>query len=540
MIAALLLFAAQQGEGLQVLEGRVLAAGAGAVEIDRGRSDGLREGDVISLLPPGTSALRGEVSALAARSATVRVDDPQGLLEPGTRWQCKIPAARLSETPTSDAGVKSEHPPWEQPGLPWPEDRPLLAPVATLEAADRAARFSGRVFSAADSIHDAERDASSLYLRFGADLEAANLLGLGEEWQLDGEWIHRTDSVRGEPDATESAFRLDRFALARGGDRAHPVRWEAGRFLQEEFPEFGVLDGVEVGYRLPNGHRAGMSAGWLPQLYGDYGTGDDLQTSLFYRAVGGEKFESSLGAGFQKTWHDGVSDRDLLLVQASLQPRVGFYAYATAWVDLYGSADTQKSSSTELTRLVSLIGSRDARGDGWSLAGTMFRYPQTLQATPAPTLDETVADGSLLRLDLSGYHSLTSRTRGTARVNAWSDEDNSGGGGEMRWEIRDLGGPGSRAGASVFANQGSYSDVYGLRVDTAWSSDIGSWNLMWESSQNQLDGVSGAQGQLLQHRARAGWDMSFRAGWSFSLYAEQALGDAQDAQSWSIYLQKSF
>jgi hypothetical protein len=539
MIAALLLMVAQQGDGLQVLEGRVLVAGVGGVEIDRGRGDGLREGDVITFQPPGAPELRGEVSALAARSATVRVADPEGLLESGTRWQCRIPATRRTDAPATGPGAEPAHPPWEQPGLPWPEDRPLLAPVATLEAADRAPRFSGRLFSAADSIHDAQRDSSSLYLRFGADLEATNLLGLGEEWNFDGEWIHRTDTERGEPDETESAFRLDRLALARGGDRAHPLRWEAGRFLQEEFPEFGVLDGVEAGWRLPNGHRAGVSAGWLPQLYGDYGTGDDLQTAIFYRAVGGENFERSLGAGFQKTWHDGESDRDLLLLQASLQPRAGFFTYATAWVDLYGSADTQKSSGAELTRLVGLIGSRNTSGDGWSLAGTMFRYPQLLQETPAPTLDATVADGSLMRLDLSGYHSLTARTRGTARVNAWADEDDSGGGGELRWEIRNLGGPGGRAGAAAFANQGSYSDVYGLRLDTAWSSDFGSWSLMWETAQNSLSGVSGAQGDLLLHRARAGWDLSLRSGWSFSLYAEQSFGDEQDAQSLSLYLQKN-
>jgi len=539
MIAALVMFSAlQQEEGLQVLEGRVLAAAAGAVEIDRGRADGLREGDVVSFMPPGEAELRGEIAVLAARSATVRVSDPDSLIEPGTRWLCRIPSARLADAPPPAPGGAAEHPPREQPGLPWPEDRPLLAPVATLEAADRAPRFRGRLFSAADSIRDRERDTSSLYLRFGADLEASNLLGFGEEWSFDGEYVDRTDSAAGEPDETQSDFRLDRLALAAGGDRAHPMRWSAGRFLQEEFPEFGVIDGVEVGWRLPNGHRAGASAGWLPQLFGEYGTGSDMQSSVFYRAIGGEDHERSLGAGFQKTWHEGEGDRDLLLVQASSQPRTGLYAYATAWVDLYGSADALKSAGAELTRLIAMVGSRDQRGDGWSLSGTMFRYPEVEQEQPAPVLDETVSNGSLMRLDLSGYRGLTERTRGTARINVWNDEDGSGGGGELRWDVRDLAGAGSRAGAALFANQGSTSDVYGLRADAAWSSDLGRWSLMWESAQNTLSGVEGAQGDLLQHRARAGWDLSLRGGWSFSLYGEQAMGDEQDAQTWSLYLQK--
>jgi hypothetical protein len=541
MISILLLAAAwQQGEGLQVLEGRVLVAAAGAVEIDRGRSDGLQEGDVVSFLPPGAPELRGEISGLSARSATVRVEDPDHLLEPGTRWQCRIPVARLNAPPSEEPGVEPEHPPWEQPGLPWPEDRPLLAPVATLDAEDRAPHFRGRLFSAADSIHDRERDSSSLYLRFGADLEASNLLGFGEEWSFDGEFVNRTDSSAGEPDETESDFRLDRLALAGGGDRSHAMRWEAGRFLHEEFPEFGVVDGVELGWQLPNGHRFGASAGWLPQLFGDYDTGTDMQSSVFYRAVGGKDFERSLGAGFQKTWHDGESDRDLLLLQGALQPRSGFFAHATAWVDLYGSGDALKSAGAELTRLIAMVGSRNMSGDGWNLTGSHYRYPDLLQETPAPTLDETVSEGSLSRLDLSGYTSLTAHTRGTARVNAWTDEDGSGGGGELRWDVLDFGGAGSRAGAALFANQGSTSDVYGLRADTAWSSDLGRWSLMWESAQNTLTGVSGAQGDLLQHRARAGWDLSLRAGWSFSLFAEQAFGDEQDAQSWSLYLQKYF
>ncbi len=539
MIAAILLAFARQGEATQLLEGRVIVVGAGVVEIDRGRADGLREGDVVSFLPPGGPELRGQVGALAARTATVRVDDPQQQLDAGTRWECRIPVDRGAGAAPAAPGATPEHPPWEQPGQPWPADRPLLAPVTTLAPADRAPRFRGRVFTAADALRDAQRDSSSLYLRFGADLAAENLLGYGEEWHADGEWVHRTDSVQGRPDATDSAFRLDRLSVAHGGDRAHPLRWEAGRFLQEEFPEFGVLDGVEIGMRLPNGDRAGASAGWMPRLYGDYGTGDDLQTALFYRSLGGADDERSLGAGFQKTWHDGASDRDLLLLQAALQPRSGFYAYATAWVDLYGAADALKTSGTELTRLIALVGSRSASGDGWSLAGTMFRYPQLLQQTPSTVLAPTITDGSLRRLDLSAYRGLTTRTRGTVRVNAWSDELNSGGGGELRWEIRDLGGPGGRAGAAVFANQGSFSDVYGLRLDAALASAFGTWSLLWESSQNSLSGVSGPQGQLLLHRARAGWDLWWRGAWSVSLSAEKDFGDEQDTQSYSLYLQRS-
>lgn len=528
---------AQEPEVL-VLEGRVVAADGGNAEIDRGRVDGLREGDLVRFLRSGAGEERGEVVALTARTATVRISGLTTALELGTPWEARIPSSRLTDAPSAESG--QPHPAWEAPVGAWPVETPLLAPAAALGPADREPRFFGRVYAMTDAVRDAERNVNSLYLRGGADLLIENPFGQGGSLQAEGEYTRFSTSSPGQPDEIESGFRLDRLAYAHGGDRAHPLRWEVGRFLHSEFPEFGVLDGVELGYRFGNGHRAGASAGYLPRLYGDLQTGEDFQSALFYRAVVGERGESSLGAGIQKTWHEGESDRDLLVLQASHQPREGFYAYASAWLDSYGSDAVAKSGSLELTRLIASGGHRDAQGDGWMLTLSSFRFPELLVDPADPVTPPVLSDGEVRRADLMLHRNLSARGYGSVRASYWQDDEESGAGGDLRYELRGWPLDRSRAGASLFANQGRFSDVLGARLDGSWSSDFGAWSLMWETAQHAQHDVVGAQERLLQHRARAGWDLSLRQGWSLSLYFEQQSGDELSAQTTGFYLQKSF
>ena len=56
-----------------------------------------------------------------------------------------------------------------------------------------------------------------------------------------------------------------RLSYAWGGTRFTAQRWEGGRFLQHGMPEFGVLDGIEWTRRRENGHRYGVSVGFLPE-----------------------------------------------------------------------------------------------------------------------------------------------------------------------------------------------------------------------------------------------------------------------------------
>ncbi|MEK7413996.1 MAG: hypothetical protein AAB263_11835, partial [Planctomycetota bacterium] len=241
-----------------------------------------------------------------------------------------------------------------------------------------------------------------------------------------------------------------------------------------------------------------------------------------------------------KTWHEGTSDRDLLVLQGSYQPREGYFAYATAWVDSYGSDDTAKADGMELTRFIASGGHRGITGNGWTMTLSSFQFPELLSTPPSEVDPLQVTDGELRRADLSFYRNLSARTRGSVRTTYWTDGNESGAGGDLRWDIRSWPSESCRAGASLFVNQGRYSDVQGLRIDGSWSADIGSVNLMWESSQHSLHGVSGDLEQLLQHRARIGWDLWMQDGWSLSVYLEQQMGDELSANSIGLYVQRSF
>ena len=61
-------------------------------------------------------------------------------------------------------------------------------------------------------------------------------------------------------------------------------------------------------------------------------------------AVMGEQEQLTLGGGYQKTFHDAKSDRDLFIGKIVYLPDEGWDANATLWVDLYVGKDDLNTS----------------------------------------------------------------------------------------------------------------------------------------------------------------------------------------------------
>ena len=531
------LSAAQSGNHL--VEGRVLVATGDSVEIDRGLVDGLRQGDAVTIYVPSGTVITGRITSVEQRSATVSAPGSSGQIDIGVRVEIRIPAGRTNNTGTGNTGKTVEHAPWENAVENWPTDKPLLAPVSGLSAADRATTISGRLYAFTDMVWDDERSTSSVFSRAGMDMRVGNALGYGGQIRLDLEG-NQADftSADGLRDESNSDFRLDRISYAVGGDRHRPVRVEAGRFLQHEFPQFGVLDGAEVSVRLRNGHRLGTSLGYIPVLYGSHaGTGDDLQTAVYYRAVSKDE-KSNVGAGYQKSWHLGDADRDLVILEGSTRADNGFYFHSSAWIDLYDSNDPARSG-TELSRLVASGSYRNQDGNGWMVSLSQFRFPNLLQQQIFDPTALVYTDKEVRRGDVSVFRKFTADSTGTARAHLWNDEDNSGGGGELRWDTRNLWLERSRAGAAVFASQGQFSDLLGFRMDGGLSFDAGNLRLMWNSTTYSNVGFTNSTSDLLQHRARLSFDTALGQGLSLSLYGELRTGDEQDSRSAGFYFQKS-
>lgn len=532
-----------QEPGVVRIEARVLASSPGTATLDRGTDALIEPGDRARLHPVVGAVLEGRVVRVGERDCEVRLDQPLALVDIGMRAEVFVPDDRRPAERPAVPGAAAQHPEWARPPDEWAQGMPLLASVEGRKPEEREREFHGRLTTSLDLTRDqVAGDRRYLYSRTGADLQADNPFGHGGRLQIDFEVNHRADSLPDAPDGSETRLRIDRLSWAVGGDRHDPRRWEFGRFLHHDIPEFGVVDGGEFSWRPAGsggGTTLGTSLGFLPELDSDFGTGQDLQTAAFGNFAAEDGIFRA-GGGLQKTWHDGAADRDLVLARASWSPPAGFNAYASAWVDYYGAADAPKSSGPELTQFLSSVGWRAEGGDGLRLGFSRMRIPLTLRLLPTGGATNTLIRNQTDRIDLSGWKRLDAAVRLSARLSSWSDEDGSGGGGEVRADWRALLPGAGDFGVALFTNEGQFSTVSGVRADADWNVGAGSVRLGWETAQSDQDDFDGSQESLLQHSAEIAWDLYGASGWSFSTYAEQRFGDAQDSLTLGFYLQHRF
>src|SRR5690606_34151143 len=119
--------------------------------------------------------------------------------------------------------------------------------------------------------------------RTGADFDVENPLGKGGALHFDGELAFRRTFLDDAPDDSSGRPRLDRLSYSWGDDELAPVRFEVGRFLQNQFPELGRVDGGEVAVPVGEHGAVGTSFGLMPEPFGAGSSSDDLQATLSYR-----------------------------------------------------------------------------------------------------------------------------------------------------------------------------------------------------------------------------------------------------------------
>ncbi|KAA3612857.1 MAG: hypothetical protein DWQ01_03915 [Planctomycetota bacterium] len=530
--------AAQDGKIVR-LPARVTLTQAGSVSIDRGTDHGLSIGDPVWFYPRGQGTVEGRVERLEARTAWVRFSDPDMVVDIGVRGEVLLPRDRLQKE--QPEGQVPDHPPWPEPIQDWDPQDPLLKGRPGTHPEARPSQWGGRWTNSLNwsrSSEGGQRDFA--FARSGLDLWFENPFSQGGQLWIDGELNYRSVTVPDEPDFNDTEFRLDRLSYAWGGSRQQAERIQVGRFLQYEFPEFGVLDGAEFGYRLASGDRVGASFGFMPEPNSSHSTGKDLQTAVFFRHLPLEKDHFSIGSGFQKTWHEGNQDRDLWVTTLRYQPIYGFHLYASSWVDFYGSQDKAKTSSMELTQFQATAGYRWQNGDGLNLSLRRIRFPETLRFQVSSLNRQALRDQENLSLDLSGWHQLNDWISLSGSLHQWSDQDDSGGGGEMRVEFEDLIWSGSTFAATAFRQAGKFSDATGGRLELNYFRNSSVWRLYWESVLYQQAGFSGGQADLWQQSLRLSWDHSFSSHFSLSTYLEQLFGEQQNSTSIGIFSQTTF
>lgn len=557
------LAAPASAQELATVEARVTALAGSSVYLDVGRDDHVAEGDRVVFRSDGASATEGTVRSVARKSCRAELAPASQPVNVGTRAEILIPKERLAPPPaptpepevpeSRDAVSESQpsvtptkppvpaHPAWTQPPESWSRDMPLLAPAGSTPPEEREQTIAGRVYMHADHTWDRQGEGRRYLLAtLGIDMRVENPFGQGGSFDLQAETFERDTSLSGGRDESDTQATLRRFTYWFGGTEDRPNRWQLGRFLQHEFPELGVLDGVEWSHRSESGSRFGASVGAMPEPFARMDSFDDVQAAVFYRWVADRDERVALGAAIQSTWHGGTQDRSSLVTTFDYRSREKLSLHSSAWIDYYDSSDTAKSSGFELTEARVDANYRLAPQSGVGLFASEVRFPQLLRNEFTSVSDDLLRNGVVDRVGVTGWHELSSRTRVSARVDRWDDQDDSGGYGELAIACRDMLYPRGEVSLAISHTSGSFSSGPGLRVSANKSFDSAFATLGYSFADFEQKDFSGTQASLAHHALYGSVDFTLGSKWDLSLFGEDRFGDEQDAYSAGFLLQTRF
>ncbi|MCA8948739.1 MAG: hypothetical protein KDE27_04510 [Planctomycetes bacterium] len=526
----------------------------GEVTIDRGVRDLVRAGDKVVLLPRDGGVIHGTVTAVEARTAIVELLDHNATVLPGVRGEVLVPRARRAAqrvTPAETPTPVPDEPPGDVPAgespsatdeprrAPnddgWRTGMPLLAGSRPLRPSERAARITGRAYTTADLTHTLDTFTHS-FARLGTDFEVENPSGHGGTLRVHTELSYLTETNQ----QTGADLRFYEVSYAHGGTRYEPMRWQVGRFLQNDMPEFGILDGGEWGYRLEDGQRFGASFGFLPELDEDMTTGKDLQLAAWWLWPDTIAERLTVGLGYQKTWHNLSPDRDLVVAKVRYLPLDGWDLAATTWVDVYYGGD-QKGDGIGLTRARAHASRRWDDGSGLEFVYDHEEYvDQRRQELPQRIAPATLLDAHQDRLQMHAYLETDGGSRWFTRVTGWSDEENTGGTAELGVLADDLLLKGARSGVAGFLVQGPSSSLLGARIDHGGKLAGGRLDAIAEVALVHHDGFPSDSDDLIQYRLAGYWSTDVGSNWYLITYGDGTLWDKEFSFAAGLYLQRTF
>lgn len=536
-----------QDPDMLVLELRAVSeTGTGRIVIDRGTLDGLVVGDMVTFLPREGPPVRGSLREIAARSGTVELFDSNARVPPGTRGEARVPASRVPKPVPPPAEPATEAAPEvdvtaaeAEAADEWKPGMPLLAAVGEVRPQERDTSMSGRIYASGDQILTNDDGRASGFYRLGTTTEIENAFGRGDVLRVDSELIARYADNPDADDEDSLHLRVDTLSYREGGTRFAPVSLEVGRFYQSGMPEFGQLDGVEYGQRLPSGHRWGASVGFMPEPDKEQETGQDLQFAGWYRWVSDSTEQLSATAGYQKSFHNSQSDRDLVVTRVDWLPPKGWNFLGTAWIDFYNGGDTQKDSSAEVTLARLSTSRRWEDGDRVDIALSHQRYADLERTELPPVVDPSLYDDYYTRLSVRG-ETLWGETVAHSGLGGWFDQDDAGGDLDLGLLWNNVLRERDTFDTTLFASLAKFSDEVGTRFTWSRLDDGGTWDVFYEAAFQRIDGFSSDNDDLLQHWLGLRTNRTDWYGWSVSLSAEMRLWDEFHSWQLGFYTQKSF
>jgi hypothetical protein len=541
LLALFALAASLPAQQARTIELRVTAAAGRSLFLDRGRADGLLPGLVVRLFPAGRVPIEATVRAVSTNSARADVAPGVELPLPGTRGEASVTLPEPGPAPPPPAKPVPEHPPWTRREAPRGDDQPLLAPAFGMPASDRPSRLHGRTFAQLDWSRDrgAGRDSEYWLARLGTDLELTNPFGAGGRARFAGDLERRTTDLLDESEAHDDRARIERLSYRHGDEEYAPFRAELGRFVSDYVPELGLLDGAEGALRFASGLDAGGGLAAWPLPYPARTSDEDLTAWLFASYAAPDPRGLRALVAYQKSWHEGASDRDLLLARAAGTAGETLSWTAALRADVYTSRDRIKGSGVEPTEAWLQASWNATARSGASLSYSHFEWPELLRREYAGTPPALVANGRVDRVAVSGWFDLSERIRVDLRSDLWDDHVDSGASGEIRLGFDRIVESRTWVGADLFVAEGSSAGGPGFRLTArrpfgAWTASLGYDWLQYEQSQLGAEPRDATRQSL-----RGSLDWSSGA-WQFGLYAQQFFGDDEDALAIDLFFQHHF
>lgn len=534
---------AQQTED-QVVAVTVTSVSARDVFLDRGRDAGLEPGTIVRLFPPGSGGVDAEVRAVS--STQCRAELPPGVVDVpvGTKGEARVRVRATATTPTTNGGTKPAvpaHPPWTRREGARSPDQPLLVPTYSQRPDERPATLDGRLFGYGQWNRDTAGDQRNDYLlaRLGVRADGTNYLGYGERIRFAGELDERRVMLPDAPDESDSTARLDLLSVAFGTEEWAPTGVEIGRFLSPHLPEIGLVDGVEVVRRFQKGMRLGVGLGAYPRPFPSRETGEDTGVHFFFDWTADATRSFATTIGFQKTWHEGAPDRDLLLLRADGRVWENVRWFASGKIDFYTGSDTVKSSDVEVTELFASV-RWDGSTTGVGLSVSRFLWPELKRAEYQNLPVELVQDGHVDRASLSGSWRASKVLRFGARADLWRDQDRDGTALGVDADIADVIGKGSNLGISLFENDGGFSSGPGARLGLRSPLGDGSWRIGYRWYRYELDALVTGPETLTRQSFEVGMSHPISDSGDLDVSIERWFGDHEDAWALGIWLQWRF
>lgn len=520
---------------------QVISVSGSSAFINVGRNAGVTPGARVVFLPTDGRRIEATIADATASSARAELADPDNLPAIGDKAQVEVEPAKPAPAAveTTSKPKPPEHPPWTRKEGERDPDKPLLAPAFGTAPEDRPTTVRGRIFSLFRTTRDLENDSTSTYLRAGTWLEIKNPFKDGGRILFEADADYRNFDTSSSNDSDTNA-RIKRFSYAWGIDQHAPLRGEVGRFYSYYLPEVGIVDGGELAIRFADGWNFGGGVGLYPTTTDDLIKGDDYGFHAFadYQSEAKESwFQSTLG--FQQTFHEGETDRSLVIGRVNARPNKDLSVFALVLLDLYDSSDINKSQAAEITQLT--LSTSYLIDEKTGVQGTMTRttWPELKRDEFANIPPELLSDGYVNRVSGTVWRKIGDDVRLSARAHYWMDQDRTGMGGEASADWSPKGDEHPSYYASLYYEDSSYIEGFGARLQAR--RDLGPFRafLGYDAFAYTTSTLFGSDGDFLRHTIRGslGWG---KGPWSCDTELGYTFGDSEESLSLSAYVQYRF